>query len=208
MPLVRKNLAAAQSPLEKTDIAGVTLALQRGSIQERWAAVRALAHDAYAVPLLAAALHGEAEPQLREAIFGALARIGTAESFASIVQYLRSDDSATRTAALDALKLMPVAADAKLDGLLRDGDADIRVLVCELARVVPSGEAALVAVLARDAEVNVCAAAVEVLAEIGGPASLAALEACAARFPTVIFLQFSIKLAAGQITARGATARA
>jgi HEAT repeat protein len=208
MPFVKKNLAAPPSPVEKTDMAAAAAALQRGTMPERWAAVRALAHDAFAVPLLAAALHGEVEPQLREAIFGALARIGTAESFASLVQYLRSDDAATRTAALDALKLMPDAAGARLEELLRDEDADIRLLVCELARVAPSGEAALIAVLAHETAVNVCAAAVEVLAEIGGPASLMALQACTVRFPGVAFLQFSISLAVGQITARGACASA
>jgi hypothetical protein len=208
MPLVKKSLSAPQPPAGKSDLGAAALALQRGTMPERWSAVRAMAHDASAVPLLAAALHGEAEPQLREAIFGALARIGTAESFASVLQYLRSDDAATRTAALDALKLMPAAAGTRLDELLRDDDADIRVLVCELARVVPAGEAALIAVLAREAAVNVCAAAVEVLAEIGGAPSLTAIEACAARFPGVVFLQFSISLAAGQIKARGASARA
>jgi hydrogenase maturation factor len=202
MPLVKKPLTP--QPAAKPDMVTAALTLQRGTVTERWDAVRAMAGEAAAVPLLAAALHGEAEPQLREAMFTALARIGTAESFIAVLQYLRSDDAATRTAALDAMKLMPEQAGARLDGLLRDDDADIRVLVCELARVVPDGEAALTALLARETSVNVCGAAVEMLAEIGGPASLAALRDCAARFPGVVFLQFSIRLAAGQIAARDA----
>jgi len=202
MPLVRKPLAPPP-PVAKTDLAAAAAVLQHGTIPERWAVVRALG-DAAAVPLLAAALHTEAEPQLREAMFTALVRIGTAESFAAVLLHLRSDHAATRTAALGALKLMPAQASTRLEGLLRDDDADIRVLVCELARVVPEGETALIGLLAREAGVNICAAAVEILAEIGGPASLAALEACAARFPGVTFLQFSIRLAAGQIAARGA----
>jgi HEAT repeat protein len=208
MPLVKKNLAETQPSGKKTDLAGAALALQRGTMPERWAAVRAMANDANAVPLLAAALHSEVEPQLREAIFSALARIGTVESFVAVVNFLRSDEAATRTAALDALKLMPTVAATRLDELLRDGDPDIRVLVCELARVVPESEAALISVLAREEAVNVCAAAVELLAEIGGPASLEALDGCAVRFPGVVFLQFSISLAAKQIKARGAFARA
>src|SRR5207253_633163 len=123
------------------------------------------------------------------------------DSAAAVVPYLRSDDASLRTGALDALRAMPNAARAHLPALLADLDADGRLLSCELARGLPESEAnrLLCELLERETEKNVCAAALEVLAEIGKPETLPTLERCAARFGSDAFIAFSIKVAIDRI---------
>jgi HEAT repeat protein len=163
--------------------------------------VRAAAERPDGVALLAAALPQESDPSVREAIFTGLARAATAESVAAVIPYVRSDDASLRTAAIDALRAMPRATRPHVAGLLGDPDADVRVLSCELARGLPEGEAnrLLGDLLMRETEKNVAAAAVEVLAEIGRPEVLPALDTCAERFADDAFLLFSIKVAADRI---------
>ena len=117
---------------------------------------------------------------------------------------LRSDDSQLRAAALDALRAMPAATRDHLPQLLHDADPDVRLLACDLVRGQPAAEAGrlLGEVLARDSEANVCAAAVEVLAETGGPGLLPLLAQCAARFPDDPFLAFAIRVAGERLGAQ------
>jgi HEAT repeat protein len=146
----------------------------------------------------------ESEPRIREAIFTSLARIGTHESAEAVLPCLRSDDSQLRTVALDALRAMPNATVSHLPELLHDADPDVRLLACDLARSQPAAEASrlLGEVLARDSEANVCAAAVEVLSETGGPNLLPLLAQCAARFPDDPFLAFAIRVASERLGAQ------
>jgi hypothetical protein len=84
---------------------------------------------------------------------------------------------------------------------LNDRDPDVRLLACEIARVLPAGDAsgALGELLERETHSNVCSAAVEVLAETGNVASLPILARCAARFPDDPFLTFAVKVASDRI---------
>jgi hypothetical protein len=136
-------------------------------------------------------------------MFTSLARIGTRDSVARILPLLRSDDSALRTGALDALRSSQVAAPEFLPQLLSDPDVDVRILSCELARNLPDEEASrsLCALLANEREINVCAAALEVLAEVGDESALPTLAQCAGRFAQIPFLSFAIQLATDRITA-------
>jgi HEAT repeat protein len=202
MPLVRKPSSATRPPAP--DSGRLAETLQKGSDDERWAAAR----EAYEMPdglsLLDNALSRERVPRVREAIFTAIAKIGTSEAASVVLPHLRSDDAAQRTAALDALRAMPSAAGQHLARLLGDADPDVRLLACEIARHLPADQAsgALVALIEREQNANVCAAAIEVLAEIGGPSSLPALARCGARFPDDPFLEFAVKAAADRIGAR------
>jgi HEAT repeat protein len=203
MPLVRKPNRPPRplSPSPTEVLAG----LGSANSDERWAAARAAAELPDSVDALAAALRREIEPHVREALLTSLARIGTRDSLAQILPMLRSSDAALRTGALDALRSSVSVARAVLPQLLRDGDTDVRILSCELARVLPSEEASrsLCALLADEPEVNVCAAAIEVLTEVGTPAALPALARCARRFAEVPFLGFAITLATNRIMASG-----
>jgi hypothetical protein len=101
---------------------------------------------------------------------------------------------------MDALKAMPQAIGAAIPGLLTDADSDVRLLACDLVRELPAGKATslLTGVLDREPEVNVCAAAVDVLADIGTEEALPALHRCADRMADP-FLAFAIKIACDRI---------
>ena len=178
MPLVRRP----SPPFEPSAAAPVSLT--EGTSDQRWAAVRAAATRPDGVALLAAALPQERDPRVLEAIFTALARVATAESAAAVAPFIRSDDASLRAAALDALRAMPEASRPHVARLLADPDPDVRLLS---------------ALIDGEAEKNVVAAAVEVLAEVGRPEVLAALARCAERFAGDPFLAFSIKVATDRI---------
>ena len=203
MPLVRNPNHPAGHP--KPGRAEVLKALLSTSADERWAAARAAAALPDTAAALAAALPQETDSRVREAMFTSLVRIGTRDSIVRVLPLLRSNDSALRTGALDALRSSPIAAHELLSELLSDADADVRILSCELARNLPGEEASrsLSALLAHEPEINVCAAAIEVLAEVGDRAVLPALAQCAQRFPQVPFLAFAVRLATDRITAAG-----
>ena len=198
MPLVRKG---GGGPLPGAGVPGAEAQLHGATPDERWIAARALAGQAQAVGELSAALSIEPDARVREAILTGLARIGTPESAEAILPLIRSDDADLRTGALDALRVMPRALEAHLAGLLGDPDADVRLLACDLARDLPPAVATrlLSELLDHEYEANVCAAAVDVLAECGGPEALPALSACASRFADVPFLVFSLRLAGERI---------
>jgi len=92
---------------------------------------------------------------------------------------------------------------------MEDQEADVRLLSCELARALPdkAANSVLGNLLENEAQPNVCAAAVEVLAELGEFEALPGLAACAKRFPTNEFLLFAIKTVVDRIQATAASTR-
>ena len=204
MPLVKKTLADPEPP-SKDGLQALTARLQSARPEDRWEAARQLAAFPGSLTALAELLENEPDERVREAALTSLAQSNSVAGFDVILRYLRVDDAALRTAALDALKLMPDLVGARLDALLADQDTDIRVLACDLARAAPPPVArkSLAAILATEPEINVCAAAVDLLAEIGTAEILPSLAACAQRLPAP-FLRFSIEMATTQINARSA----
>jgi HEAT repeat protein len=201
MPLVRKPPGATPKPQEKPFD---PVALRSDNDEVRWTAVRAASLLPDGAALLGAALQREREPSVREAIFTGLARIGTVASVDVLLPYIRSDDASLRTGAIDALAAMPAAVLPQLPGLLADPDSDVRLLSCELVRNQPDAEAnrLLATLLADEREVNVCAAALEVVAEVGGPEMLEVLKRCEERFSTEPFLAFSMRAVRERIEAQ------
>jgi HEAT repeat protein len=202
MPLVRKPTGQAPGPV--ADASSVLANLVSGGPDERWAAARAAADVPGAVMALAAALRNEGDPRVRDAMFSSLARIGTSESADLLISFLRSDGANLRAGALDALRIMIARMPGLLPRLLGDHDVDIRILSCELARALPSPDATTVlcTLLAGEHEANVCAAAIDVLTEVGEPAALPVLTACAQRFSDNQFLAFAIKTATDRINSQ------
>jgi HEAT repeat protein len=203
MPLVRRD--TTRSPVADArldDPAPHLAALNSPDAEDRWRAARALAGHAEAVPALAAALAAEKSPRVREAMMTALMRIGNEASVRVLLPLIRSEDAGQRSAAIDALQALPQAISPFLATLLADSDSDVRILATELARNMPSGEATrlLSALIEHEAHPNVCAAAVDVLAEVGTPDALPALQKCADRFSTTPFLPFAVTVAIGRIT--------
>jgi HEAT repeat protein len=208
MPLVRKpaNHTAAEKP-EGDD---VLKSLSSPDPERRWAAARNAATLVGADVALGAALRSEPDVRVREAMLTGLARIGTPQAIESIVALLRSDDANLRTGALDALRIMVAQVPELLPRLLSDPDVDVRILCCELARSLESRAAAklMCNVLDKEAEANVCAAAVDVLAEVGSVEALPSLQNCASRFRESPFLAFAIKVVIDRLSSDSAPSRA
>jgi HEAT repeat protein len=154
------------------------------------------------VPELAAALTRETVPRVREAILTSLIRIGDTASAEAIVPCLRSQDAALRASAIEALQTLPSALGPILARLFNDPESDVRLLATELARNMNAAEATrlLTGLIDQEPHPNVCAAAIEVLAEVGTPDALPALERCAVRFAATPFLPFAISLAIARIS--------
>jgi len=202
MPLVRKP--GPDTPPQGPAVAVVLRGLVSTDAEERWTAARAAPDVAGATDALIAALRAETDVRVREAMLTSLARINSRESIDAILALLRTDDASSRTGALDTLRAMGSAMRDHLPQLLTDADSDVRVFGCELARALPGPEATrlLCDLLAREAEVNVCGAAIDVLSEIGEAEALPVLVECAARFRDSPFLGFAIKVATDRIVAQ------
>ena len=206
MPLVRKPGLA--SPAALPDAAGLRQALHSPDSDERWSAAREVATLRGVEGDLATALAIETDARVREAMLSSLACIGTATAIEPLVSMVRSDEAALRTAALDALRLTPRLPQV-VTQLLQDPESDVRLLCCDLARALPATQAneLLATLLAREPHPNVCAAAVEVLAEVGDATALGGLTSCARRFPANDFLLFAIKTVVDRIQATSASPR-
>lgn len=201
MPLIRKTPDHAAAPAADD----LESRLTNPSADIRWAAVRDASDRSGSVPLLSQTLARETDLRVREAIFTALAEIGSPESIAELLLALHSDEADLRTGAMDALRLNPARIEEHLPQLLADDDSDVRLLACDLAREVSSATAQnlLCALVDREPHANVCAAAIEVLAEVGDTQALPSLARCAGRFRGDPFLLFAIEAASQRLNATG-----
>ena len=199
MPLIK---GSSKGSTPRGDLTAQRSALDSPDAESRWTAARALAGHAEAVPALAAALGREPVPRVREAIMTALMGIGDAASVEAILPYLRSQDAGLRAAAVETLQALPEAIAPFMAPLLGDRDSDVRLLATELARNMKASDATrlLCDLIAREQHPNVCAAAIDVLTEVGTPEALPALETCAARFAATPFLPFAIAVAIARIS--------
>jgi HEAT repeat protein len=176
--------------------------LASSDAESRWTAARALAGHAEAVPDLAAALDRETVPRVREAIMTALMRVGDRASVEAILPCLRSQDAGLRAAAIETLQALPDAIAPFLPPLFGDDDSDVRLLATELARNMEGSQATrlLCDLIEREQHPNVCAAAIDVLTEVGTLEAIPALENCAARFADTPFLPFAVSVAIARIS--------
>jgi HEAT repeat protein len=202
MPLVKGSSKGPGPGDGRADVALLEAALGNADAESRWAAARALAGRTDAVPVLAAALAAETVPRVREAIMTTLMRIGDDASVKTIVPYLRSEDAGLRAAAVETLQSLPEAISPFIQTLFGDTDSDVRLLATELTRNMEAPEATrlLCDLIEHEQHPNVCAAAIEVLAEVGTRDALPVLERCAVRFAATPFLPFAVSVAIARIT--------
>jgi HEAT repeat protein len=204
MPFVKRSVAGDGPPDKQADddLTPQVAALSSGDSEARWRAARALGGRSGAVPALKAALDAEQIPRVREALMTALVRVGDDASVRALLPYLRARDAAQRGAALEALQAMPEAIMPFMPALLEDSNSDVRLLSTELARKIPEADATrvLCKLLEHEPHPNVCAAAVDVLAEVGTSDALPALRMCAKRFAGTPFLPFAVSMAIARIS--------
>jgi HEAT repeat protein len=203
MPFIKSITSAERGNVKATaSLAAHLSELSSPEAEIRWNAARALGGVAEAVPGLVVALEAEKVPHVREAMMTALMRVGDAASIRALLPYLRSQDAHQRAAAIEALQPLAEALAPFIAPLLIDDDADVRIMATELTRNMPAEKAtrALCSLLENELHPNVCAAAVEVLAEVGTRDAVPTLEACAQRFSNTPFLPFAISTALARIS--------
>jgi HEAT repeat protein len=193
MPLIRRE-SPPEKPVSTEPLDALFALLRDPDPERRWAAARRLGERPGAAGPLAAALPGEPDGRIIEAIFTSLIRLGEGESAPFLFPLLRSDEAALRLGAIEGLQAMPVALAGHIEELLQDPDSDVRIFAAELARKMPSDRAAplLCRVLDRETHPNVCATIVDVLAEIGSTEAVPFLERCRTRFAKEAFLPFAV----------------
>ncbi|MCJ2089999.1 HEAT repeat domain-containing protein [Methylobacterium sp. E-005] len=197
MALVRKHPAAAPAPVQGDP----REALEGATAAERREAAHRLAADPDAVDPLADRLAREADKSVREAILLALGRIGTEAAVERLFDLLGSEDVWLRNAAIETLAEMDAAVIGALDRALSDPDSDRRIFAVNILVSLRHPAAADYArrALAEDDHVNVVAASIDVLAEIGTPEMIPEIEAAAARFPDAPFLTYAARAASRRI---------
>ena len=166
---------------------------------------RAAAHGLAAYPEAAMALcerlEIEASPSVRAVLFATLIRLQSPAVAMQLTALLRSDDTALRNAAIEALQEMPEAFAAHLPELLADADSDVRIFAVNILALLrhPRAPEWLVGVIRSDPHINVCAAALDGLAEIGTPEMQDDLEELRRRFAGNAFMAFAIDTALRRI---------
>ncbi|GAA3725315.1 HEAT repeat domain-containing protein [Sphingomonas cynarae] len=203
MPLVKADTDTHTPPptVETVDALPALVALLASDqAADRRAAVRALEARDDGIAPLCARIAEETVPSVREAIMAALIRHRSPAVVAALLPLLRSEMPPLRNAALEGLAAMPDEVAPHIDQLLRDPDSDVRIFTANLLHVLPHRRAAdwLRTALADD-HANVCAAAIDGLAEIGGEDALPALAAVPARFPDDSFIAFATRIAVERI---------
>lgn len=164
-------------------------------------AIRDLGQYPEAVPILLERLHQEQDLALREAIFLSLIDIGSLAAVDGLSLCLHSDDAALRNEAIDALKNLPKTIAPVMARLLDDPKPDIRIFAINILESLRHEhvEQWLIDTITKDPHVNVCAAAVDLLGEVGSTASLEPLETLRKRFTNEPYIQFAAELALKRI---------
>lgn len=208
MALIKKTQTAPPSEDNRRaprDRAGLLRQLEDESPDiRRWAALDLAAFPDTATTICAG-LEQEIQPVVREAMFTTLIAIGGNAVVKSLIPLLHSEDVPLRNLVIEALQQLPDAVAPYMETMLQDSDPDYRIFAVNVLGNLrhPQAPSWLQMVVEHDLEINVCAAAVEVLAEIGTLESIAALNALPHRFGDDPFMCFCVQAAIHRIQGHG-----
>lgn len=205
MPFIKKQqpseISEQYQRKQTRDCTSLELQLSDPSpVARRWAA-RDLADCPDSSAALVEQLQREEDSTVREIILTTLTQMGDADAVAGLVNCLRSEDASLRNEAIEAMKLLPDEVAPIMGQLLKDPDPDVRIFAVNILESLryDQVEEWLNEVIKHDAHVNVCAAAVDLLGEVGTLYSLAALNNLKARFPNEPYMGFATDLAIKRI---------
>jgi hypothetical protein len=156
---------------------------------------------------LVSRLKREQEVAVRAAILTALIRLDDPAATAGMADCLRNENAALRNEAIEALRELASSEDRAgalppvLRLLLADPDPDVRIFAVNVmeSATLPEVERCLIEVVERDQHVNVCAAALDLLCEVGTEAAVDPLVRLKARFSAEPYIQFAANLALKRI---------
>lgn len=182
---------------------GLVAQLRGGDAEQRRWAVRDLTSHPQAAAALGAQLLVERDAAVREAIFLALGTMASDEAVSALLPLLRSEDARLRNGAIEVLSGLPRVVGPRISALLLDADADVRIFTVNLLGELRHEQVTqwLQQVLLADREVNVVAAAIEVMAETGQPEHIDALRETRRRFADDPFIGFAADVAIERIRA-------
>jgi len=196
--------------------AGVSLVDQRGTARDyaglleqlkdnnpdvrRWA-VLDLTQYPESAEHLSECLEHETQNTVREALFTSLIKIGGPTVVKNLIPFLRSDDVVLRNGAIEALQHLPNEVAPYIETMLHDADSDFRIFAVNILADLrhPQTPIWLQEVIAQDCHINVCATAVDLLAEVGGIEVIPALEKLPVRFAQDQFIRFATEVAIRRI---------
>jgi HEAT repeat protein len=202
MPFVKHGAAkasAAPAPEQvRNQIEHADPALRR-------AAARQLAGASGAAIVLLQALAAETEREVQSALLAAQAEDGGAPAVAGLAECLRSEDAWLRNAAIELLRGLPERSAPVVQALLADHERDVRILAVGILDGLDPARAEgwLLELIEREPDVNVCGAALEVLAQVGTSTAAAPVARLAARFAGEPFIAFACALVQRRIGACG-----
>lgn len=183
------------------DADGLLQQLSDADPRQRRLAARDLSAFPASARRLGEVLAAETDVSVRDALFNSLSQIASEDAVQALLPLLRTDDAGLRNGAIEALATMPQAVAPCIDHLLQDADADVRIFAVNLLGELRHAEVPrwLLQVLQREPHVNVVAAALELMAEVGTAGDLPALRAVRARFEHDPFIQFAADIAISRI---------
>lgn len=182
---------------------GLVAQLRGGDAEQRRWAVRDLTSHPQAAAALGAQLLVERDAAVREAIFLALGTMASDGAVSALLPLLRSEDARLRNGAIEVLSGLPRVVGPRISALLLDADVDVRIFTVNLLGELRHEQVTqwLQQVLLSDREVNVVAAAIEVMAETGQPEHINALRETRRRFADDPFIGFAADVAIERIRA-------
>ncbi len=178
--------------------------LGSASAATRRRAARALAELPDAASVLCAHLANEPNLSVRSIILTRLIANKSPEVVTGLLPLLGSEDANLRNGAIEALQQMPDQVAPHVEAMLGDANSDVRIFAVDVLAAMrhPMVPEWLRRVVILDPHVNVCAAALDALAESGEPDAIPALEALADRFSDVAFIKFAVDAAVRRILGR------
>ena len=198
---------AGKAEPEEANSGELAALLESADATVRRHAARDMLHCLDAADALVSRLKREDKTTVREAILTTLIRLDDPSATAGLADCLRSEDAALRNEVIEALGEMAASEDKAnavppvLLSLLADTDPDVRIFAVNIIESSrhPDVERWLIEVIERDAHVNVCAAAVDLLCEVGTEAAIDPLLHLKARFVHDAYIQFAADLALKRI---------
>ena len=191
MPLTKNRIPA---PVPRTeDYAMLLAALDAAAPLARSQAALALSDHPRAAAALLARLPHEDNAAVRSAIVAALASIGNADAVAGLARCLGGEDVWLRNAAIEVLRSLPDHVAPLMGHLLTDPDRDVRILALGVLEDLRHADAErwLLHVIECEGDVNVCSAALDVLAQLATPAARVPVTALLERFAAEPYVQFA-----------------
>jgi len=195
------NAQARAVQQSRPSLSDLAVLLRSNEPALRRQAARDLALMSEGVPVLCEHLEHEPAVSVRSVIMTSLIQSRSRAVVEGLIRYLRSENTALRNEAIEALQDMPAEIAPYMERLLSDPESDVRIFAVNILSVLPAARAPewLHKVILEDPHVNVCAAAVDCLAEVGTPDSIAALKQLRLRFGDHPFMIFAIDAAIKRI---------